>query len=44
MTPSQQAQIDKWQKELLESQNSGEYTAMSILLIRLDTLQKLGLL
>jgi hypothetical protein len=44
MTPIQQAQVDRWQKELLQSQSDGDYTVMSILIIRLDTLEKLGLL
>lgn len=44
MTPEQKAQVEEWQDALVKAQADGEYTAMSILIIRLDTLDKLGLI
>ena len=44
MTPEQQAQVEQWRHNLIAAQNTGSYTEMSILIIRLDTLDQLGLL
>jgi hypothetical protein len=44
LTPEQKTKVKEWQDALLKAQSDGEYTAMSILIIRLDTLNQLGMI